>query len=355
MSDWGDIVVIDGSAGGGGGQVLRSALSLSAATGRPLRLVNIRAGRDRPGLMRRHLACLRAAAEVADADVKGDTLGSRSVHFTPASVRAGRYVFKLGTAGSCSLLLQTVLPPLLTVDDPSVIELEGGTHVPGAPPFELIERAYIPALEAMGARISARLERRGFAPAGGGRVVVELTPGASKPFRSVEPPTIKHRYAEALFAHLPAKIAERELVVLASRLGLAASDLHVREVRSDGPGNSLIITMEHDQGAEVVAEFGTQGRSAETVAEMAAREAEVFMAGGAAVGRRLADQLLIPMALLGGGRFRTVRPSRHCLTNVNLIRQFSSDTVGLRKVDDAGRLHDVEIKPIAKSRQKKPQ
>jgi len=216
------------------------------------------------------------------------------------------------------------------------------------------ERAYIPALEAMGVQISARLERRGFAPAGGGRVVAELTPGPSEPFRSVEPPTIKHRYAEALFAHLPANVAERELNVLASRLGLAASDLHVREVRSDGPGNSLIITMEHDQGAEVVAEFGTQGRSAETVAEMAAREAEVFMAGGAAVGRRLADQLLIPMALRGGGRFRTIRPSRHCMTNANTIRQFAPNTVSLRRVDEGGHAHEIEIKPIMRSPREKP-
>lgn len=334
---------IDGATGEGGGQVLRTSLSLSAALGQPFRITNIRAGRSKPGLMRQHLTCIRAAAQISGATVEGDCVGSQHVLFRPGAVRAGSYLFKVGSAGSCLLVLQTVLPPLLRAEGPSEIVLEGGTHNPKAPPWELIERAWIPSIRAMGAGIDGRLERHGFMPAGGGRAVVSITPGAPKPFTAIDRGTISRLVAEALFANLPVQIAERELQMIGARLSLADGDLRLRGVKSSGPGNALVISLEHAAGTEVIAEFGMKSRAAEVVARCAAREAQIFLASRAAVGRHLADQLMVPMALMAGGRFSTVKPSRHTRTNAQIICRFAPDTVKLHRVD---RQHEIEIAAI---------
>lgn len=331
------------------GQVLRSALSLAVGTGRTLLLRNLRTERDKPGLGREHLACINAAAAIANAETEGAFLSSEALAIRSDGVQAGDYTFKMGTASSCLLLLQTILPPLLRADGPSTIALEGVTHASGGPPFELIDRAYLPALRAMGIDISARMERRGFIPAGGGRVVVELLPGPDKNFRAMERGMIKRCYAEAMIANLPIDIAKRELDTVGARLELDETDLLMREVRSDGPGNALIITMEHDLGAEVIAEFGVHGRSAEKVAKTAVREAEVFMAGHAAIGRHLADQLMVPMALRSGGNFTTVRPSRHSVATADVIRMFKPGAVEIRRLGNTGHRYEVEIHPIARA------
>ena len=166
------MLTIDGSAGEGGGQILRSTLALSLCTGTPVRITGIRAKRDRPGLMRQHLTALRAAAEVGRAEVSGAELGSREVAFHPRGAAPGEYAFNVGSAGSATLVLQTVLPALLSASAPSDLLLEGGTHNPLAPPFEFLDRAFLPLIARMGPRVSATLEARGFYPAGGGRIRV---------------------------------------------------------------------------------------------------------------------------------------------------------------------------------------
>ena len=325
---------IDGSAGEGGGQVLRTCLSLSVATGRPVRLSNIRAGRPKPGLMRQHLTCVRAAARISGAYVEGDTIGSRQILFQPAGIFPGQYTFKVGSAGSCLLVLQTVLPPLLRAVGPSQIELEGGTHNPAAPPWEVIERAWFPALRAMGAKVDGRLERHGFMPAGGGRAVVTVTPGTPAPFVPGPRGLTRSRVAEAIFANLHVNIAERELQALGQRLGLSGQERKLREVKSSGPGNVLILTLEHEAGTEVIAEFGMKSRSAETVARMAAKEVEGYMAHpSATIGAHLADQLLVPMVLSAGGQFTTVKPTRHTVTNADIVRAFVPGAVVIEPKD----------------------
>ncbi len=339
------VLEVDGSTGEGGGQVLRTALSLSVATGRNVRVANVRAGRAKPGLMRQHLTCVRAAAEISDAAVDGDEIGSQQVLLRPNRLRAGSYIFKVGTAGSCLLVLQTVLPPLMRADGPSEIVLEGGTHNPAAPPWDLIERAWFPALRAMGAQVEGRLERYGFMPAGGGRVVVQVTPGAPRPLVALDRGGVSDRMAEAYFANLPVQVAERELKTVGARLGLPEGALKLREVKSQGPGNALVVTLAHGLGAEVIAEFGVKNRSAESVAKSVAKEATAYLASGGAIGRHLADQLLVPMALMAGGRFSTVKPSRHTVTNAEIIRAFSSGAVKIRALDTE---YEIEVAPIAR-------
>lgn len=340
------ILEIDGSMGEGGGQVLRSALSLSVATRRPIRIENIRAGRAKPGLMRQHLTSARAAAAICGARIDGDAIGSRTLVFKPGPLQAGFHNFAVGSAGSCLLVLQTILPPLLLADGPSELVLEGGTHNPAAPPYELIERAWLPRLKQMGATIAARIERCGFMPAGGGRVVLEVTPGPVRRFEAMVPGEIIRRTAEAIFANLAADIAQRELAVVGERLELTDEDKRMRQVKADGSGNAVVVSIEGTTGAEVVASFGAPGMPAERVAESAAKQARDFCASGAAIGKHLADQLLVPMALLDGGRFTTSKPSRHTITNADVIRLFRPGSVTLEAGADDTNLYTVSVAGI---------
>ena len=171
------ILQLDGSQGEGGGQILRSALSLSMLLGRPFRIDNIRAGRKKPGLMRQHVTCVRAAAAVCSAEVTGDAIGSTTLSFRPNAVRAGHFNFVIGSAGSTMLVLQTVLPALLTADAPSTLHIEGGTHALAAPSTEFIAEAYLAQLARIGADVAMYVDRYGFFPSGGGQIRVEVRPG----------------------------------------------------------------------------------------------------------------------------------------------------------------------------------
>src|SRR2546428_9297761 len=160
------MITIDGSFGEGGGQILRTALSLSLATGTPFRIENIRAGRKKAGLLRQHLTAVLAAAEIGAAEIEGATLGSTMLTFTPKSVRAGEYRFAVGTAGSGTLVFQTILPALLRASAATRVTIEGGTHNSAAPPFDFLDRTFLPLIRKMGATVSLKLERYGFYPAG---------------------------------------------------------------------------------------------------------------------------------------------------------------------------------------------
>jgi RNA 3'-terminal phosphate cyclase (ATP) len=336
------VLTVDGSKGEGGGQVLRTALALSAVTGTPFRLERIRARRKKPGLMRQHLTCVQAAAAVCGAGVTGADLGSQAVSFHPGRVRAGEYFFSVGTAGSALLVLQTVLPPLLLADAASRLRLEGGTHNPLAPPFEFLARAFLPLVRRAGASVDARLERYGFFPAGGGAVSVEVTPGAAlEGFDLVERGEVRARRAVALVANLPASIGERELRVVRERLGLKRDETELREVRSAGPGNALLLEFALDGWSEVFTAFGERGLRAEDVARRALAEAEAWLAAGVPVGAHLADQWLLILALAGRGRFRTLAPTNHTLTNAAVIRRFLPVPIRVEPV--AGAVWEVRV------------
>jgi RNA 3'-terminal phosphate cyclase (ATP) len=317
-------VHIDGSHGEGGGQVLRTALGLSLATGRSFRMEHIRAGRKKPGLMRQHLTAVKAAARIGQAQVEGAELGSQTLHFTPSTVKAGDYHFSIGTAGSAMLVLQTVLPALARADGPSRLCIEGGTHAAMAPPFEYIERVFLPLLRRMGPTVYAVLKRPGFYPMGGGRVEVEITPASVW-----TPLDLRHRgahvrsYAEILVAHVPPQVALREKECLLARLPLREDAIHVVE-RDDsvGPGNAVLVTMESEEVTEVFTGFGKRGVHSSVVVSGLAQEYRAYAGTEVPVGPHLADQLLVPFALAGGGSFRTMAPTRHTQTNMETIQHF---------------------------------
>lgn len=316
-------IEIDGAAGEGGGQVLRSALALSLITQRPFRIHNIRAGRSRPGLLRQHLTAVQAAAAIGRAKLEGDVLGSKSLTFIPQRLDAGEYHFAIGTAGSTSLVLQAVLPALLMATAPSRLVLEGGTHNPAAPPFDFLELAFLPLLTRMGARFESRLHRRGFFPAGGGKLEITIYPPEQwTPLYLAERGTALEPYAEAICVNLPSQIATRELAVVAQELHWTETQLRIRGGRGPGPGNVLLLVLPHEHVTEAVTALGASGVPAEQVAAQAIAEAQTYLNSGAAVGEHLADQLLLPMALAGSGHFSTTPPSMHTRTNRDIIEMF---------------------------------
>jgi RNA 3'-terminal phosphate cyclase (ATP) len=326
---------IDGSMGEGGGQILRTSLALSLVTGTPFRLTNIRSNRSKPGLLRQHLAAVKAAATLG-AEVDGCEIGARELVVRPGSVRGGEYVFGVGSAGSACLVLQTVLPPLLASGEAARLRLEGGTHNPFAPPFDFVERVFIAVLRRMGARVDARLGRWGFYPAGGGILTVDVK--ASPPLQGlehVERGEMVSKKGRAVVAHLSGDIAKRELAVVKAELGWADGELELAQVSdSDGPGNILLLEIESEYGREMCAGFGERGVSAEAVAHRAIAELRRYLQSSAPVGRRLADQLMIPFALAGNGVFRTSPLSEHSSTNLEVIRKFVNGRIDVRERGD---------------------
>jgi RNA 3'-terminal phosphate cyclase (ATP) len=332
MTDW---ITIDGSTGEGGGQILRTSVALSLVTGRPFRIENIRAGRKKPGLLRQHLTAVQAAAAVSQGRVSGAELGSRSLSFEPSEVRGGDYRLAVGTAGSATLVFQTVLPALLFAKDRSRLTLEGGTHNPKAPPFDFLARTLIPVLRTMGAAVSVTLEAHGFYPAGGGRFTAEVEPCEGLGGIVLMDRDTPRIHARALVASLPESIGKRELSVVRERLQLDRAMARVQQIDSSvGPGNIVMIDIESESVTEVISGFGIKGVSAEKVASDACDEAARYLAVNVPVGIHLADQLLIPMALGGGGSFRTVEPTPHTVTNAEVIRRFLDVTIAFEPESD---------------------
>src|SRR4051812_32152440 len=302
------MLTIDGSFGEGGGQILRSSLALSMITGSPFRIENIRANRDPSGLARQHLTSVTSAAQVCGAAVEGAELRSRELTFRPGAVVPGDYTFSVGSAGSTTLVLQTVLPALLTAGAPSLLTLEGGTHNPFAPPLDFLEKAFLRLINRMGPTVEVDLERPGFAPRGGGRLVVSIEPSARLfPLELTERGTVLTQMAKATVAGLPRSIAERELAVVSERLGLGPDQIEVEELpEAYGPGNILAIEILSEHITEVFTGVGRRGVSAEAVARDAVESAARYLAAGVPVGDCLADQLLLPLSLAGGGVFKTL-------------------------------------------------
>ncbi len=336
-------VTIDGSVGEGGGQILRSALALSLATGRPFRMENIRAGRKKPGLLRQHLACVKIAGQIGRAHVEGAELGSTTLVFEPNGCFGGRYEIQVGTAGSTSLVLQAVLPALLFADGPSELVVEGGTHAKSAPPFEFLRDAWMPQLARMGAQVETRMERAGFFPAGGGRVYVRVEPLKDpKPLDLVDRGERTAVEGLAHVARLPRTVGERELAVVRTRFGWDDASLRVKEHQSAGPGNALVLRIAHEHVTEVFVAYGAVGIPAEAVAKRACRDARNWMKAEAPVGVHLADQLMLPLALAAGGRYRAVGMTPHARTNIDTLALFLGETIVAEPVDGGV---DVRVPP----------
>jgi RNA 3'-terminal phosphate cyclase (ATP) len=337
------MITIDGSFGEGGGQILRTSLAMSLVTGKPFCLENIRAKREKPGLLRQHLTAVNAAVEVGKATVAGNSIGSLKLTFEPTTVKAGSYHYAIGTAGSATLVLQTILPALLTADGASELVLEGGTHNPYAPPFDFLAKTFLPIINRMGPRVTAKLERHGFYPAGGGKFTVSIEP-AKKLSRVdlMERGEILKHEAIGIVSQLPRKIAETELAVLQAKLSWGPECFRVEEVSNPrGPGNILIVIIESEHVTKVFTGFGERGVPADRVAFSTVEQVHEYLSAGVPVGRHLADQLMIPMALAGGGKFRTLPPTRHSTTNIEILKKFLDVDITVTKVDRP--IWDIEI------------
>lgn len=327
-------VIVDGSFGEGGGQIIRTSLALSVITGKPFRVEKVRAGREKPGLRNQHLTAVLAAAQISDAQVDGATVGAQEFEFTPGKLRCGEFKFLIGTAGSTTLVLQTVLPALMLADGPSNLYFEGGTHNPKAPPFDFLHRAFLPLINFIGPKVSVRLERMGFYPPGGGRWTCSIEP--AKAFRPLEllSRSQPHPKACALVVKLPPAIGERELAILKSRCRDIKKFRLEESTNAVSPGNVLTVEVPAQELTEVISGIGERGLRAETLAEQVATEFNTYMKADVPVGEHLADQLLLPLALAAGGTYKTVAPSLHTTTNIEIIKKFLDINVDLDQEND---------------------
>ena len=338
------MITIDGSEGEGGGQVLRYAAALSLLTGEPFTIENIRGGREKPGLMRQHVTSIEAASVVGNAEVSGLAVGSRAITFRPGSVTPGEYHFAVGTAGATGLVLQTILVPLMLADGPSRVVIEGGTHAMAAPPFEFIARTLLPVIAKMGPKVSISLERHGFYPRGGGRIVVEFDPAPLRPVELVERGAPVSNEAEAIIAGVPFDIAERELSAMRKVLAdWPENAFSPRQISAEeGPGNAVLITSAFEHVTEVMSGFGKLGVPAERVGKTAAKRMAGYIASEAFAGPYLQDQLLLPFAIARGGAFSSVKLSLHTRTAIDLIERFTG--TGFRIGEREGKRLLVEVR-----------
>ena len=324
------MIELDGSVGEGGGQILRTSLSLSMCTGQAFTLDRIRARRSKPGLMRQHLTCVQAAAKVSGATMRGAEPGSTTLVFEPGPVKAGDYEFSVGTAGSCTLVLQTLWPALMLAESQSRLKLGGGTHNPMAPPFHFLERCYAPLLRRLGAGSDLDLRRLGFYPAGGGEIDVSVHSAAEtlQPFDLIERGRPIESYAECLAPALPGAVARRELDHLGRALGWEAEQLRTPPVRqNEGPGNALMATLAYENVSELFTQFGERGVSSDNVANALVKEVRAYEASTAALGPHLADQWALPLALAvwrrgGEATYTCTELTEHATTNFSVIERF---------------------------------
>lgn len=324
------MIHIDGSYGEGGGQILRTSLSLAAITGQPIHIDRIRAGRQKPGLAAQHLTAVRAAATICKAELRGDALGSMTLDFIPGgSAQAGRYTFDVtearegGSAGTVSLVLQTILLPLALATGESEVILRGGTHVAFSPSFTYVEQVYLPMLSRMGVQAEAKLNAWGWYPRGGGEVELRVS-GRSKlsGINLLERGNLQQVRGLAVVTELPSHIPQR----MASR---AENLLHEAELRATvqplrargvGPGAGLFLTAEYENSLAGSGALGRVGLPAEKVAQMACDELLDFHKSGAPVDVHLADQLLLPAALASeASQYRVAEISTHLTTNAWVI------------------------------------
>lgn len=251
------MIEIDGSQGEGGGQILRTSLSLAACFGKPVHIRHIRHGRKKPGLMRQHLACVNAIAKVCNASVKGASIGSKAVEFVPAAIQAGSYHFSVGSAGSSTLVFQTVLPALLLAEKPSSLVFEGGTHNPMAPSYDFIKSAFLPVLKQLGVQYTMDIERYGFYPVGAGKWKIIITPQQQYSKLKLEQrEKLLATEAQCIGAGIPAHVIERERIQLLRKLRWSENSITTAKVNSLGSGNIVSLKVSYSKVTEIVDSIG---------------------------------------------------------------------------------------------------
>jgi len=320
-------VLIDGSHGEGGGQVLRTSLALSALTGKPLEIINVRANRSKPGLRPQHMQAVSAAAAVCGAELTGNAIGSTSVSFVPGELRAGSYRFDIGTAGSTSLVLQTIyLPLLLAAKGQSSVTVTGGTHVPFAPCFHYLDQQWRGYLERIGLHVRLELGGAGYYPKGGGRVTATFQPTGRPLGLQVQDRGRLLRIAGiSSVSNLPMSIAERQKQRALRRLSTRGCqvDIELAELPGIGKGTMLLLVVQFERSQACYCGLGARGKPAEAVADEAVDRVLRLLDGAGQVDEHLADQIVLPLAVADGpSSFVTPEITAHLLTNIDVIRAF---------------------------------
>ncbi len=328
------LIEIDGSVGEGGGQVLRTALALSVATGTAIRISHIRAGRPNPGLAHQHLTCIRAATHVASARVRGAELGAQTLEFEPGQPCPGEYSFDVTTAGSVSLVLHTLFLPLSLAKGDSRITLRGGTHVKWSPSFEFLHNQWLFYLRKIGFSLSACLEKAGYYPKGGGLLKARIqTAGQLRPLVLSDRGQLREVRGQVFVSNLKRAIAERQLArvrdILKSRN--LSPEIETCEYASPGTGTGTHLHAEFENGSGSYTSLGEKGVPAERVAADAADNLWHYIESGAAVDPFMADQLILPLAFAEGESFFTSeRVTQHLVTNARIVEMFLPIKVDVR-------------------------
>lgn len=350
-----DILIIDGFQGEGGGQILRTSLTLAAILGRPIQIKRIRAGRARPGLAAQHLTCVQALAEITKASVSGAEIGSMELEFIPPRLaRGGKCNFNValaragGSAGSCGLIFQSVLLPLAFAKNKSEVTLLGGTHVPWSPTFDFLSQTFLPALGACGLQTSLDLRRPGFYPQGGGRMKAQITPLQKiQALKLQKPGTLQEIKSLITISDLSFSIAAR----IESQVSKLLKPLKVEivfarmEAKAHSPGVALFLQARYERGFTGFSAIGEKGKSSEQVAAEAVEALLLHHKSQATIDVRLADQLLLPLAFASGTSvFTTARMSSHLQTNAFVIEQFGLGKIKIQEEEDKT---IVTVKPNA--------
>lgn len=313
------MLTINGALGEGGGQIVRTAICLSAITNTAFRITQIRANRPKPGLAAQHLSACQAAAEITQAEIIGAEIGSRELEFKPKRIQAGNYYFNIGTAGAVTLLAQTIIPILLHATRPSHVRIIGGTHVYKSPGYDYFEQVFLPAITRFGCQINSKLLRIGFYPKGGGEIELSISPSKLTGVMNWQHAT--HKNALIRLANLPAHIAEREKYIFETA---KIDKITIEKNESYSSGNSVTL-WQGFRGAYVIGERGKR-------AEVVANEAVTLLAEETGdVDHHLADQLLIYAVMAKGEtQYRTSYLSNHLHTNVHVIKQFFRRSIELK-------------------------
>lgn len=348
-------VLLDGSEGEGGGQMLRSALSASLITGRPFRLSHIRANRDPAGLRPQHLACVRGAEAISHSRSEGAQVGSSELAFFPGRVSAGSYVLEIGTAGSAPLLFQCLYFPLALAGD-SELTLRGGTHVRHSPSFHYLAWIWLPAMRMFGLRGEVHLRRAGFYPEGAGEFRAVIVPKVDPPSNLHWPArgTLREMEVTSFVGSLPFEIAERQTkaaVTALREIGIYCIAENLPLPAAPSAGTAVFIRAQFENTTAGFGALGERGKPAEEVGQEAAKQVAEFMESGGAVDEHLGDQLLVPACLLAAGRLGAVHPATteftpakitsHLTTNASVLQKFLPVRV------EVGRSGRVQIGPAA--------
>jgi RNA 3'-phosphate cyclase len=324
---------IDGSYGEGGGQILRTALSLSVLTSQPIEIFNIRLKRKNPGLQRQHLVCVEACQKISEAKVFGKKIGSLTLRFKPKKIKPGKYEFDIGTAGSTSLVIQTILLPLAFCSKSSEILIVGGTHNPLAPPFHYLKEIFLPMVNQLGIEAELKLEKWGFYPKGGGRVRLFIKPVSKLKAKSfLERGELESISGLSVVANLPIDIALRQKKAMLEGLKNFSflknekkleEKIKIEETRSLSSGSFTFLKVKFKNVLAGFSALGEKGKLAENVGKEVIEQFKEYYYSNKCLDYFLADQIILYLAFSRQPfSFTTSKITNHLLTHIWLLKQF---------------------------------